>query len=267
MLFRSLILDPFTMPEAYQYKPWPGAPVAWDSLGYYQLGVADVDRYVNKFIVPYVRHAVEELGCKSIAWFNHVNEPLMGNICATPEGVDDHVRYVEVLAGIRQGLNEAGLGHIGLMAPDTCTLKYWPIPRMVEAGADPDPYFQAYCMHHYHSHFDWDVASANIESQPMTYTIDEQVTPYARYAHERKKPFLMTELGMFHYGWGQGDPAGIARHDNVMLETEFILRAIGAGADSVLRWAWLNPGDLDGWWQFIQTVDGSDTPLENVYRG
>jgi len=172
-----------------------------------------------------------------------------------------------VLAAIRQGLNEAGFGHIGLMGPDTCTLKYWPIPHMQEVGADIDAHIQGYCMHHYHSHFDWDICSHSIESQPMTYTIDEQVTPFAKYAHDRGKPFLMTELGMFHYGWGRGDPAGIARHDNSILETEFIIRALGAGADTVLRWAWLNPGDIDGWWQIIETVDGSDSPVVAPYYG
>ena len=41
--------------------------------------------------------------------------------------------------------------------------------------------------------------------------------------------FLVTELGMFHYGWSQGDPAGIARHDNTVLEAEFIIRAMADG--------------------------------------
>jgi hypothetical protein len=153
------------------------------------------------------------------------------------------------------------------MAPDTATLKYWPVARMIELGADPDPHIEAYCMHHYHSHFDWDTCSSSIESQPMSYTVDEQITPYAKHAHDRGKPFLITELGMFHYGWGRGDPAGVARHDNVLLETEFIMRGVRCGADSVLRWAWLNPGNQDGWWQFINTADGSDSAVENTYRG
>jgi len=264
----SIIIDPFSIPEAFQFEPWPGAPYAWDVKDRgHALGVRDLDGYVSRFVVPYVSHVVKDLGCGAVRWFNHVNEPLQGNICATPSGIDDHVRYVEVLAAVRQGLDEAGLTRIGSMGPDTSTHRYWPLPHMLEMGADPDPYVQAYCMHHYHSHFDWDRESANIGSDPLTFTINEQLARYCDHAHARGKPYLVTELGMFHYGWEQGDPAGIARHDNVVLETEFIVRAIARGADCVLRWAWLNPGNLDGWWQLISTTDGSDTPVRDSYSG
>jgi hypothetical protein len=101
----------------------------------------------------------------------------------------------------------------------------------------------------------------------MSVTIEEQLAKYCDYAHERGKPYLVTELGMFHYGWAWGDPAGIARHDNVVLESEFTVRALARGADCVLRWAWLNPGNLDGWWQLIETTDGSDAPVRDPYHG
>ena len=264
----SLILDPFSVPKAFRYEPWEHMPCVWRRQGVYSPGVADLDGYVSRFVVPYVRHVVEEMGCRSIRWFNCVNEPLRGGHLATPDGVDDHVRYVEMLAAIRQGLDEAGLSAIGQMAPDTHTHTYWPIEHMLRMGADPDPHIQAYCMHHYHSHFDWDAVSDNIGgTDPMSRTIDEQLTAYCRYAHDRGKPYLVTELGMFHYGWSWGDPAGIARHDNVILELEFIVRALGRGADGVLRWSWINPGDLDGWWQLIRTVDGSFEPLRGPYGG
>ena len=263
-----IILDPFSIPRAHQFEPWPGARTAWDVPGRgYALGVADIDRYVDRFVVPYVKHVVEEMGCRAVTWFNHVNEPLQGNICATPPGTDDHVHYVQVVAAIRQGLDEAGLSHIGNMAPDTNTHKYWPIPHMLEMGADPDPHIQAYCMHHYHSHFDWDSESTNIVSDPMSVTINEQMTRYRDHAAACGKPYLITELGMFHYGWATGDPAGIARNDNVVMESEFIVRAMARGADCVLRWAWLNPGNLDGWWQLIETTDGSDAPVRDPYYG
>ena len=261
----AIVLDPFVIPKPHQYTPWDGAPTLWDS-GEYQLGVRDLDAYVSRFIVPYVRFVVEDLRCRAVAWFNHVNEPLRGGTAATPLGIDDHRHYVETLAAVRQGLDEAGLARIGNIGPDTHTLQYWPIPHMLEMDADPDAYIQAYCMHQYHSHFDWDAPSNALHhSEPMTKTIEEQLTPFCQYAHQRGKPFFMTELGMFHYGWERGDPAGIARHDNTILEAEFIVRALNRGADAVLRWSWLNPGTLDGWWQLIQTTDGSDAPVRDPY--
>jgi hypothetical protein len=123
-------------------------------------------------------------------------------------------------------------------------------------------------MHHYLSHFDWDKASnAHIAAEPVSKQIDERLDLYKNYAHAKGKPFFMTEIGMFHYGWERGDAAGVARHDNTLLETEFILRGLDKGIDGALRWAWLNPGDQDGWWQLIETIDGGDQPLINPFYG
>lgn len=263
----SVVLDPFGIPRSFQYEPWEGAPHPWHLTEGYHLGVKDIDRYVAHFVVPFVEYVVREMGCRAVRWFNHVNEPLMGNICATPPGIDDHARYVEVLAAIRQGLDEAGLSEIGNLGPDTASHRYWPIPRMLEMGVDPDPYLQGYSMHHYHSRFDWAAPVPNVESDPMSVTIEEQLTKYRDYAAARGKPYFVNELGMFQYGWAYGDPAGVARHDNVLLETEFIVRALGKGVDGILRWAWLNPGTHDGWWQLVQTVDGSDAPVRDPYYG
>jgi hypothetical protein len=47
-----IILDPFSIPKAHQFEPWPGARTAWDVPGRgYALGVADIDRYVGRFVV------------------------------------------------------------------------------------------------------------------------------------------------------------------------------------------------------------------------
>jgi len=263
-----IIVDSWIIPKPWQFEPWEGAPHPWGGKKGYLLGVRDVDGYVSDFVVPYLEHVVKEMGCNAVRWYNHFNEPLAGSHqYATPPGVDDCVRYVEVLAAIRQGLDQAGLSHIGSMAPDTHTHQKWVIPHMLELDADPDPHIQAYCMHHYHSRFDWDTGSAAIHSDPMSVTINDQLARYCDYAHSHGKPYLVTELGMFHYGWEQGDPAGIARHDNVLLETEFFVRAMARGADAILRWAWLNPGNLDGWWQLITTTDATDAPVRDPYYG
>jgi len=263
----SLLLDPFGVPKPFKFTPWEGVPLVWGQRPP-NTGVEDVEGFVKYFIVPYVRHVVETMNCKAVKWFNFVNEPLTGGAFSTPPGIDNHVRYVECLAAIRKGLNEAGLSHIGNMGPDTNDLVYWPIPHMVKMGADPDPHIEAYCMHHYLSHFDWDkVSNAHLGAEPISKMIEERLNVYKDYAHAKGKPFLMTEVGTMHYGWDRGDNAGIARHDNVLLETEFILRGLDKGIDGALRWAWLNPGDQDGWWQLIETVDGSDKPLLDPFYG
>ncbi len=56
------------------------------------------------------------------------------------------------------------------------------------------------------------------------------------------KPYLVTELGMFQYGWRWGDPAGPARHDSALLEAEFAVRALDKGADCILAVGVAQPG-------------------------
>ena len=262
----NIVLDPFSIPAPFRYQPTAEMATVWGRPGIYSPGVADIDGYVRRFVVPYVRHVVREMGCTAVKWFNHINEPLRGGKCATPAGVDDHRRYVEVLAAIRQGLDEAGLEGVGSMAPDTCETHHdWPVERMREIGCDADPFIRAYCMHTYRARFDWAAESANNATRPMSRLIDECMAPYCAYAHARGKPYLVTEHGMFHYGWSSGDPAGVARHDNALLEAELVVRSLACGVDGMLRWAWLNPGDVDGWWQLLDTVGGEDRPLTDPY--
>lgn len=264
----SLLLDPFSIPKPFQFEKWEGAPLVWEKKDQYAFAVEDIDGYVNRFAIPYLRHVIHDLNCTSVKWFNFVNEPLNGGVFAAPPPFDDHVRYVEVLKALRQAMDEAGFSSVGLMGPDSNTHHFWPIPHMLKMGMDPDPYIQAYCVHQYHSYFDWDKRSTNMPgAQPMQVGIHDQLARYCSYAHERNKPYLVTEVGMFHYGWAMGDPAGIARHDNVILELEFIVRGMREKADGFLRWAWLNPGDMDGWWQLIQTTDASDAPMQSPYFG
>jgi hypothetical protein len=229
--------------------------------------VRDIDRYVNGLVVPYLRHVVQEMDCRSVSWFNHTNEPLTGNKGLCPEGIDDHVRYVEVLAAIQQAVREANLSGIRTMGPDTHSHQYWPIPRMIEAGFDPDPHIDAYCMHQYHSRFDWAPPTTNVPSDPMSVSIESQLREYSRHAHARSKPYFVTEIGMFYYGWGRGDPRGISRHDTSVLEAEFTIRAMNEGCDGLLRWTLLNPGDFDGQWQVLHTADGSDRIEPHAYFG
>jgi len=267
----SILIDSWSIPKAFQFEPWEGAPhVHNNHQNGYSLGVKDINGYVNKFIIPYVKYVTEEMNCKAVVWFNHVNEPLCGTFTGTPPGVDKYARYVEVLKAIRQGLDKAGLSKIGNMGPDTFSHKseYWPIPHMLEVNADPDPFIEAYCMHQYQSHFDWDCPSGyadDISIEPLSRTIETQVAKYSDYAHAHKKPYFITELGMFQFGNSNGDPAGVARHDTALLEAEFIIRSLNKKVDGILRWAWLNPGIHDGWWQLINTTDGSDSPMMNTY--
>lgn len=261
----TLLLDRFGVHGPFCFDLIPRTPEMWGL----SMAPQRIDAYVNNFIVPYVRHVVHELGCRSVKWFSHVNEPFGGGDYSTPPVVDQHRHYVAVVRAIRQGLDEAGLSHIGQLGPDCSDCRIWPVPAMVEKGADPDPFLAGYCLHNYHSRFDWAADADNLEggTAPISRLMEDHVGPVTRYAHERGKPFFLTELGNFYYGWKWGDPAGITRHDNVLGELEFTIRAMAHGCDGVLRWAWLNPGTMDGWWQLIETTGGREVPVRDSYYG
>ncbi len=127
----------------------------------YQLGIEDIDGYVNRFVVPYLKYISEDMGCRAVRWYNHVNEPLRESYqAATPPeaGLTSARATWRCWPPFARDSTRAGLSHIGSMGPDACThlRECWPIPHMLEIGADPDPYIQGYCMHNYQSRFDWD---------------------------------------------------------------------------------------------------------------
>lgn len=72
-------------------------------------------------------------------------------------------------------------------------------------------------------------------------------------------------------GWGSDHP-GPSRFESVLKDAELVIRRINAGVDGFNRWSFINRGDLDGQWQFIETWDRNEkkllrqfTPHANTY--
>ena len=68
--------------------------------------------------------------------------------------------------------------------------------------------------------------------------------------------------------------SGPGGYESVLKDCELIVRRLNAGADGFNRWSFLNRGDLDGAWQFIETLDRQAgkllqdfTPYPNTYFG
>ena len=99
---------------------------------------------------------------------SHAYEPLNGSTCATPPGVDDHVRSIEVLVAIRHGQSEAGLTRVGDLGLDSNTYHYWPLPHRLKQGAATDRYLDNSCTHQYHS-----TSAGTRSARPCTATPSE----------------------------------------------------------------------------------------------
>ena len=56
------------------------------------------------------------------------------------------------------------------------------------------------------------------------------------------------------YGWIPDKP-GPSCPQSALAGSEFVIRMINCGVDGFNRWSFLNRGDLDGQWQFVDTWD------------
>ena len=62
------------------------------------------------------------------------------------------------------------------------------------------------------------------------------------------------------YGWVPDKP-GPSCPQSVLAGSELVIRLANAGVDGFNRWSFLNRGDLDGQWQFVDTWDRREKKL------
>lgn len=87
--------------------------------------------------------------------------------------------------------------------------------------------------------------------------IEERVkdlSKWAKFAHAQDKPLFVSEFGTGDFPESPADERPNSP-DNVLAGIEFVIRATNAGVDGFNRWSFLNRGDLDGQWQFLDTSD------------
>jgi hypothetical protein len=265
----DIMLDFFTVPLFLQFN-MKNRPYAWDnpSSNNYLLAPRDLKEYVCTYIIPTVKYLVTQKKMNRIKYFNPINEPLYGNVFATPPGLNRFEYYIKLYEQMHESFMATDeLKHIILVGPNVYSLLVNPLLEFFAVGKDIDPFIKAYDFHNYHSRFDYMLPNNNSTTMTMAETIDRHVKPLLEYTHKRRKSFFITEMGSFYYGGVLGDKAGPSTHDGFMTDAEFIVRAMNAGVDGFLRWTFLNPGNLDGVWQFINTADGSYTYQPNTYYG
>ncbi len=62
------------------------------------------------------------------------------------------------------------------------------------------------------------------------------------------------------YGWVPDKP-GPSCPQAVLAGSELVVRMLNCGVDGMNRWSFLNRGDLDGQWQFVDTWDRKEKKL------
>ena len=116
----------------------------------------------------------------------------------------------------------------------------------------------------YNEDFDW-------LAKGMMVQADRNTATWTAGAHREGKAFFLSEFGTMANGWG-GDHPGPGLFPSVLKDAELVIRRLNAGVDGFNRWSFLNRGDLDGQWQFVETWDrkqkrllGQFTPHPNTY--
>ena len=259
----TIILDTLYVPRHLQEKG-PDAPgVALENRT-----AANPQKFAETFAGPLLDYCVAERNWTQIRYYSPVSEPLYGGILHDPKG-KPYRAYASLLSALRQELLDRDLlpQRISVLGPTTPSIQDWPIPEFHARGLDLDPLVEAYAQHEYSARFDATPPNAHSDTLPMTELIQRHLVPHVNYAKSKGKPFFITEMGHTYYGHAQGDPNGPATHGAFLLDAEFTLRAINAGVQGLLRWSFLNPGDIDGSWQFLDTADGSYRRQPSTYYG
>jgi len=207
-----------------------------------------------------VEHLVKTKHYTCIRWLCINNEPNGG--WSWWEAPPNHLLPLKPgLAAVRKALDKRGLT-LPLSGPDLTG----GVPDFNPKKFDFHELLGAYDFHSYDENFDF-------LSQGQMRRFDHNTATWAAWAHQQGKPLFMSEFGTMANGWGGAHP-GPGSYDSVLKDCELVVRRLNAGADGFNRWSFINRGDLDGQWQFIETWNRQTgkllnhfTPHPNTYFG
>ena len=198
-----------------------------------------------------VEHLVKAKGYTCIRWVCINNEP-NGKWSWWQQPPDQVMPLKPGLAAVRKALDAKGI-HIPLSGPDLTG----GVPPLNLERFDFLDLLGAYDFHSYNENFDW-VGKGEMAQ------FDKTTAAWASWAHQHHKPLFMSEFGTMANGWGSDHPAP-GSYQSVLKDAELVVRRINAGMDGFNRWSFLNRGDLDGQWQFIETWDRTKKKLLKHY--
>jgi hypothetical protein len=126
--------------------------------------------------------------------------------------------------------------------------------------------FDAYDLHSYLTRFDWWKDSLMTFEDGFRGEInkigdtEKQLAGWIANADKHNKPFFLSEMGTFMYGFGE-DTVGVSSYQSLLKDVESVIRYSNIGGDGFMRWSFLNRGNLDGQWESIRTYDMKSNKL------
>lgn len=219
---------------------------------------ANLDEFARGW-VALLKGLIQERGYSCIRWINMVNEPcctwwFLPDTPANYGKPEAHAQMMAYLAKahrvVKQALREAGL-NVLIMGPGETDLPIY-------ASLADQPWFETsddIDFHSYRSVFDFeDPAKQTLKGgiYRLGERIEQTIAKYSTEAHAAGKGFYLTEVGTQTYGYeGTNSSPGCFRSS--LKDTELLVRGLNLGLDGFNHWSFVNRGDIDGQWQYVET--------------
>ena len=218
---------------------------------------SDLDAFANG-LATLMEHLIKKRGYTCIKWLSITNEP--GATWSWWQGPGGKPLTIGAgLDAVRKALAQRGL-NLPLSGPDTG------FDHVDAISQDDALLLDAYDFHDYSIKTDSD-SPGYFENQIR------ETSAWTKRAHAENKPVFYTEFGSVQSFPGSKDPRP-DKPSPVLAASEFVIRDSNAGVDGFNRWSFLNRGDLDGLWQYVDTWDSLHnrlltqfTPHANLYFG
>jgi len=265
----TVMLDTVLIPERFKFPMGPREAEEHKKNEWVSMAPRDNAQYVREFLVPVLKHVLDERRLASVKLFNILNEPLQYGQFATPDNrPDPFAHYVELYRELAAQARHAGLGpdRLHIAGVDAIHPSAFPVYEFLANGKDIDPYLDLYTIHYYFHRFDW-MAPTPTGEQTLQESIDRQTTRLARYCASRGKPLLASEVGWFLNDGPSGprDTLAPSRHHAAMITAETVIRGMNAGLSGAALWSLINPGTFDGAWQTIWIHNGRLGKAQHLY--
>ncbi len=221
-----------------------------DPVGRVHSAPNDLEAFANG-LATLMEHLIKQRGYTCIKWLCINNEPGK-NFSWWQAPPNKPLSIGEGLAAVRQALDRRGI-KLPLSGPDATTA----FPATAPGDLDFLPLLGAYDFHDYGADFDFRT-KGHITQQ------ERNAALWSKYAHGDGKPLFLSEFGTMAYGWFPDKP-GPSCPQSALVGSELIIRLANAGVDGFNRWSFLNRGDLDGQWQFVDTWDRQQQKLLKTF--
>jgi hypothetical protein len=211
-----------------------------DPVGRVHSAPADIDAFADG-LATVMEHLIKKRGYTCIKWLCINNEP-GADFSWWQAPPNKPLSIGPGVGAVRKALDKRVL-KLPISGPDATT----GFTAKVQGSYDYLDLLGAYDFHDYGADFDFRT-QGHIAAQ------ERNAAGWVKLAHREGKPVFLSEFGTMAYGWVPDKP-GPSSPQSALAGSELVIRLANAGLDGFNRWSFLNRGDLDGQWQFVDTWD------------